>query len=71
MIAYAMEQLGIRNPASILMIGDREGDVLGAKKHGIDCAGALWGFGSQEELEQAGARYLCASPEDLRALFNV
>ena len=70
-IAYAMEQLGIRDPASILMIGDREGDVLGAKKHGIDCAGALWGFGSQEELEQAGARYLCASPEDLRALFNV
>jgi phosphoglycolate phosphatase len=68
-IAYATEQLGITDPASILMIGDREGDVLGAKQHGIDCAGVLWGFGSKKELEEAGARYLCAAPKELSALF--
>lgn len=68
-IAYAMEKLGICDPSCILMIGDRDGDVLGAKKHGIDCAGVLWGFGSKEELENAGARYLCATPKELHALF--
>ena len=69
-IAYAMEQLGIHDPAEILMIGDRDNDVLGAKQLGIDCAGALWGFGSKEELSDAGAKYLCRSPKEIQALFE-
>lgn len=68
-IAYAMEQLGLTDPTEILMIGDRDNDVLGAAQNGIDCAGVLWGFGSREELEGAGARYLCADPHAVAALF--
>lgn len=64
-IAYAMEQLGLRDPSGILMIGDRRDDVLGAARNGVDCAGVLWGFGSRAELLDAGAKYLFASCEEL------
>ena len=68
-IAYAMEQLSVTDSKRILMIGDRDNDVLGATHHGIDCAGVLWGFGSREELTGAGARYLCDAPMDLTDIF--
>ncbi len=69
-IAHAIERLSISDPRSILMIGDRDNDVLGASHHGIDCAGVLWGFGSKEELQKAGAKYLVASPWDILQLFE-
>lgn len=69
-IAYAMEQLGITDHTEILMVGDRDNDVLGSKYHDIDCAGALWGFGSAEELTEAGAKHLCRHPLDLIPLFQ-
>ena len=53
------------SPDEVLMIGDRSYDVLGAKVHGIDCAGVLWGYGTREELEQAGADYVYGSVRDL------
>lgn len=54
-IAYALESCGITDPSTVLMIGDRRHDVLGARKNGIDCVGVLYGYGSREELEEAGA----------------
>ncbi|MBQ9806312.1 MAG: HAD family hydrolase [Clostridia bacterium] len=68
-ISHAMEHLDIQDPSRILMIGDRDNDVLGAKKHGIDCVGVLWGFGSAEELTEAGAKALCPTPRDLLEFF--
>ncbi len=70
-IAYAMENLGLTDPSKILMIGDRDNDVLGAKHHGMDCAGVLWGFGSREELLTAGAKAVYTSPMELqKAILN-
>ena len=69
-IAHACEQLKISDLSSVLMIGDRDNDVRGASYHGIDCAGALWGFGSEEELRTAGAAHICATPADVVALFE-
>ena len=37
---------------SVLMIGDREHDILGAKQTGIHSMGVLYGYGSREELEK-------------------
>ena len=65
-IAHAMQILGLTDPANILMIGDRDNDVLGARHHCIDCAGALWGFGSEDELTDAGAKMICQTPQDLK-----
>ena len=41
-----------------LMVGDRRFDAEGAKALGIPCAGVLYGYGSREELELAGADFL-------------
>ena len=40
------------------MIGDREYDVFGAQAQKLDSIGVLYGFGSREELETAGATYI-------------
>jgi phosphoglycolate phosphatase len=55
-------------PARCLMLGDRHFDVEAASHCGVASVGVLWGYGSREELEAAGAAWLAESPEALRAL---
>jgi phosphoglycolate phosphatase len=50
------------------MIGDRMHDILGAEKTGIDSIGVLFGYGTREELENAGADLLAQSVDDLRTI---
>ncbi len=64
-IVYAMDACNVANPANCLMVGDREHDVIGAKQAGMDCLGVLYGFGSREELENAGAKYIADTPGDI------
>lgn len=64
-IAHAMERLGITDPRRCVMIGDRKYDVLGAEKCGMNCVGALWGFGSKQELLEAGAAEIVEFPREL------
>jgi phosphoglycolate phosphatase len=49
----------------VIMVGDRDHDVLGAMQHYIPCIGVLWGYGSIEELLGAGAVALAESPSDV------
>ena len=49
----------------ILMVGDRHHDVHGAREHGIDTVGVLWGYGSANELTHAGAVALVEEPLQL------
>ncbi|MBR4443782.1 MAG: dTMP kinase [Clostridia bacterium] len=51
--------------ARACMVGDRAGDKEGALANGIDGIGALYGYGSREELEGAGASFIA---EDVAAL---
>ena len=53
---------------SVLMIGDRSYDIIGAHKAGLKAMGILWGFGDTAEFEQCGADYICATPEDVAKL---
>ncbi len=69
-IAHLLNQLGDADRASILMVGDRDQDIEGAKANGLHSAGVLWGYGSLQELQTAGADYLVAHPKDLLALFQ-
>lgn len=57
-IRYALDACKVTDKDKVLMVGDREHDVLGAKGAGIDCLGILYGFGTSEELESAGADYI-------------
>ena len=48
-----------------VMVGDRRHDMLGAAHHDVASIGVLWGFGSRDELESAGAGALCARVGEL------
>lgn len=67
-IACALELSQIGEKAEAVMIGDRKHDVLGAKTNGISCIGVLYGYGSREELEEAGAALFAHTPEELTGL---
>ena len=66
-IKYAMEKGGFTSDGAV-MIGDREHDVFGAKENGIDTIGVLYGYGSRDELEKAGAMHIAQTVEDIFAL---
>ena len=68
-ISNLLEKMGADDKASILMIGDRYHDIDGAKANGLKSAGVLWGYGSQEELKNAGADYLVNVPSGISDLF--
>jgi len=67
-IAEVLRRLGHPAAQTVLMIGDRRHDVQGAKTHGLNCLGALWGFGTKTELQTAGAALLASTPEAMTAL---
>jgi phosphoglycolate phosphatase len=57
-----------RLPANeAVMVGDRSHDILGARKNGVPAIGVLWGYGTIEELQQAGADAIASSPGELIA----
>lgn len=64
-IEYVLAGAGITDRSSVLMIGDRYNDVAGARKTGLKCMGVLWGYGSEEELRQAGADFIAEKPHTL------
>jgi phosphoglycolate phosphatase len=53
------------NPAHGVMVGDRRYDIVGAHAVGMRGLGVLWGYGSRDELETAGADQLVTSTADL------
>lgn len=64
-IEYALAECGITDKSSVVMVGDREHDIIGANKNGIDSIGVLFGYGSRKELESAGATYIAETVEDI------
>lgn len=60
-IKYALESCNIMDLTKSIMIGDREYDILGAKKVGVDSIGVLYGYGDRNELEKADADYIVES----------
>jgi phosphoglycolate phosphatase len=49
------------------MVGDRRYDISGAHANRVRALGVLWGYGSRDELETAGADDLVGDPQDLAA----
>lgn len=50
---------------NMIMVGDTAFDVLGAAAHGIPTIGVSWGYGSVEEMQNAGAVAIADSMEEL------
>jgi phosphoglycolate phosphatase len=61
---------GIVQPGATL-VGDRADDMASARANGLIPLGVTYGFGTEEELREAGARDLVASPRELDEWFKV
>ncbi|MBR4530565.1 MAG: HAD hydrolase-like protein [Lachnospiraceae bacterium] len=63
LIRRALAAYGVRGAAAeAVMIGDRKYDILGAKAAGTASVGVLYGYGSREELTEAGADLIAETP---------
>jgi phosphoglycolate phosphatase len=67
LIAHILAREAI-DPATACMSGDRHYDISGAHANSVRAIGVLWGYGSREELEQAGADALAETPGALATL---
>jgi phosphoglycolate phosphatase len=67
LIAHILAREAI-DPATACMSGDRHYDISGAHANRVRAIGVLWGYGSREELEQAGADALAETPGALATL---
>ena len=61
LLEHALKEASV-DPAKTLMIGDRSHDMVGAKNNGMKGIGVLYGYGSRDELIEAGAQHVCATP---------
>ena len=56
------------DPANAVMVGDRRFDAEGAAACGIPCIGVTYGYGTKEELLDAGVCALAESVEQLKTI---
>lgn len=64
-IKYALQEANITDVSKVIMVGDREHDIIGAKENNIKSVGVLYGFGDVIELTQARAEYIVKDTEEL------
>ena len=64
LLAHILSEQGICASHS-LMVGDRRHDIIGAHAVNMRGLGVLWGYGSRDELEAAGADQLVELTADL------
>ncbi|MDD6322792.1 MAG: HAD family hydrolase [Firmicutes bacterium] len=67
-IEAALEKAGVTDRTRAVMVGDREHDIIGAKKSSLASVGVTYGYGSREELEKAGADIIAENADDLLTL---
>lgn len=70
-INYILQSNNITDLDTVVMIGDRKHDIIGAKDAGIDSIGVLYGFGNYDELAQAGATHIVKNIAELRNLLQL
>ena len=67
-IAYLLQEYGKSN--DMIMVGDTAFDVVGAAAHGIKTIGVSWGYGSVQEMKNAGVIAIADTMEQLFELLN-
>jgi phosphoglycolate phosphatase len=67
LLQYALSETEI-SASHATMIGDRKHDIIGALENGIAPVGVLYGYGSADELREAGANRFANAPNELVAL---
>ena len=62
-IAYLLGLTGSAENA--IMVGDTKFDVIGAAAHNIPTVGVSWGYGTVEDMQQAGAACIANTMDEL------
>ncbi len=65
LILEAMEKLGAADKSQVLMVGDRDYDITGAKGAGVSSCGCLWGYGNKEEFIECRADFVVSDPLEI------
>ena len=69
-IEETLKRLGLGSHRDqVLMVGDKEHDVLGARKAGLDCVAVSYGYGTEEELAASQPLQIVASAEEILDFF--
>ncbi len=69
LLRWALDETGLAAGVTV-MVGDRNLDIVGARDNGMHAAGVLYGYGTREELEDAGAQCLVGSPDELGGILD-
>lgn len=69
-IEYALSECNIKDKSKVVMIGDRAEDMVGAQSVGIDSIGVEYGYGTFDELKNAGATYIVETVDELKKLLS-
>jgi len=69
LIKYTLKKYSIQKD-EVLMIGDREHDILGAKNNGLKSIGVGYGYGTKSELVESGATYYADTIGELSVLLT-
>jgi phosphoglycolate phosphatase len=69
LLGYALRTTGV-DPSRAVMIGDRSHDMIGARNNKMTALGVLYGYGGKQELLDAGAHHICATPQGLPGLVS-
>ena len=64
LLAIALADSSV-HPNEATMIGDRAHDAIGASHNAMDFVGVLYGYGSEEELEDEGTTRFVYEPREL------
>lgn len=67
-LMYIMKRYPELSLENTVMVGDRCYDVEGAKAVSLPCIGVSYGFGTQDELQAAGASCVVASVSELEKI---
>jgi phosphoglycolate phosphatase len=64
LLRHALETASV-DPRQAIMIGDRAHDMIGARNNAMSAIGVLYGYGSRDELVDAGAHRICETHREL------
>ena len=64
LLRFALQAADV-DPQQTIMIGDRSHDMVGARNNGMTAIGVLYGYGSRDELVEAGAHRICETHREL------
>ena len=63
LISECLKLYDFTDKSRVFMVGDRFYDIVGAIRAGVHSVGVTYGFGSHQELSDAGAEYIADSPQ--------